>query len=444
MDITLEKTLPNNLEVERCILGAILLECALPSDLRADDFYLDSHRKVIACMQEMADKGENINLVSLKNALQMRNELEAVGGAAYLASLTDGLPRLELTPQYYRIIRSKAALRKIIQISNESMARGYQDEEQPEVIISSILDGCDQANAILDESGGLQPIGDLISPVFAEIEARANNKMTGAFATGFIDLDRLLSGGVRSQNAFVVAGRPGSGKTAFATNMILNMGKKGVPCALFELEMSAQEIIERMICQSGQVDGGRLRTGFLNKEDWQRITRAAGDLSGYPIFIDDSTGIGVSDIRSRIRKAEQKNKIKFNICAVDYIQLLQPPSSLRRNADDNSMMAAVSKGLKFMAKNMDIGVIEISQLSRASEKRRDRTPQLSDLRSSGQIEQDADVVTFVYREEMTDPTEENAGLSQIILAKQRNGPTGEVQLAFNRQFTSFHDLYSEE
>ena len=443
MDISLEKTLPNNLEAERAILGAILIDCAIPADIRATDFYLDSHRRIVESMKDLADHNEAINLISLKNYLMVKGELEAVGGTAYLASLTDGIPKLEMAPQMFRIIRSKAAARKIIHIGNEAMVRAYEDKEDPQTIMSGILDGCDEANAILDESGGLVPVGDFVSPVFSEIEARANKKISGAFATGFVDIDHMLSGGIRPTNEVIVAGRPGHGKTAFTTNMMVNMARNGIKCALFELEMSTQEIIERMICQIGRVDGARMHTGFLNKEDWSRISRAAGDIVELPIYIDDSTGIGVSDMRARVRRCQQKYKIKLDVCGVDYLQLLSPPESLRRNADDNAQIAAVSKGIKFMAKSMDMGLIAVSQLSRASERRRDRTPQLSDLRSSGQLEQDADIVMFVYREEMSDSTEENAGLSRIILAKQRSGPTGEVQLAFTKQFTCFDNLFQE-
>jgi replicative DNA helicase len=443
VDISLEKTLPNNLEAERAILGAILIDCAVPADIRVSDFYLDSHRRIMACLQALAERGEPLNLISVKNYLQINNELESVGGPAYLAGLTDGLPRLELAPQYYRIIRRDSALRRLIQMGNEAMSLGYMAEEEPQEIISKVLDYCDEANSILDESTGLVSIGELVSPVFKEIEARSDNKATDAFPTGFKDVDRILAGGIRPTNSVTIGGRPGHGKTAFMTQMLINMAKTGTVCALFELEMSIQEIIERMICQLGRVDGARLRTGFLNKEDWNRITRAAGDLCSFPIYIDDSTGIGVADIRSRIRKAQQKYKIKFNICGIDYLQLLSPSKSMRKNADENAQTAEISKSLKFMAKSMNMGVIPVSQLSRSSEKRKDRTPQLSDLRNSGQIEQDADVVLFVYREEISDPTEENAGISKIIIAKQRNGPTGEIDLAFTKQFTCFDNLYQE-
>lgn len=441
--LNINKILPCDLDAERAILGAILLDCAIPADIRATDFYQESHRIIINCMQELADKGEEINLISLKSALQSAGRLEACGGVVYLSSLTDGLPRIEVAPQMLRMIRSKSALRRLIQVGSEVVERAYSDQEDPLDIIAAIQDGCDDAGAILDESTGLVHVGDMVNAVYTEIEGRSNHKNSNAFPTGYYDLDGLLSGGIRPQNQVVVAGRPGSGKTAFMTNMILNMGKGGITSALFELEMSAQEIIERMICVEGRVDGGRMRTGYLTRDDWMNITHAAETLVKCPIYIDDSTGIRVSDMRARIRKAQQKYKIKINICGVDYLQLLSPPERTRRDADENATVSAISRGLKFMAKNLDIGVVAVSQLSRASEKRKDRTPQLSDLRSSGQIEQDADIVMFVYREEMSDPTEANNGRAQIILAKQRNGPTGEVILAYSRQHTAFNSIYRE-
>jgi replicative DNA helicase len=439
MDISFEKTLPNNMEAERAILGAILLDCSLPSDVKIEDFYLDQHRSLLETLQEINDRGEKIDLITAKNALQLKNQLEAVGGAAYLVSLTDGLPRLDMVPQYLRIIRRTRALRDLIKINSECLNRGFQDEEEPSAIIGSMMDACDEVNSMLDQGSGLRKISDLVETVYAEIEARANTQTTGAYATGFIDLDKMLSGGIRPQNQVIIAGRPGSGKSAFLSNILINMAKKGIKCAFFSLEMGYMEIIERMICSLGCVDGNRIRTGFLNKDDWNKITRAVGELCDLPIWIDDSTGITVADMRSRIRKIHEP----IQIMAADYLQLISPPERLRRNADEFEVTAAVSKSLKFMAKSMDLGLLTVSQLSRASEKRKDRRPQLSDLRSSGQIEQDADVVMFVYREEMADPTEENTGTSQIIIGKQRNGPIGDVKLAFEKEYTLFHNLYED-
>ncbi len=443
MDISLEKTLPSNLEAERLLIGAILMDNAVPTDVKVSDLYLDQHRRILESMISLSESNEPINVLSVKNALQNKNQLEAIGGAAYLASLTDGLPNLELAPQYIRIIRRDSALRRLIQMGNETMARGYGAEEEPQDIINSVLDACDEASGICDSEKGLRPISDYIGPVFQNIEARANNQVSDAYSTGFVDLDKMLSGGVRSTDQFVLAARPGNGKTALAMNMAINLGIKGIDTAVFSLEMGAHQIIERMISQIGRIDYQRMRSGFLNREDWRKISTAAGELSELPIYIDDSTGVTVADIRSRIRKLRPKSGGKIQVNIIDYLQLINPPERLRRNADDNSVTSAISKALKALAKNLDVAQIVISQLSRASEKRTDRRPQLSDLRNSGQIEQDADVVVFIQRQEMGDPTEENAGLADLIIAKQRNGPTGEIRLAFSKEYMRFDSLYSE-
>jgi replicative DNA helicase len=446
MDISMDKTLPNNLEAERMLLGAIMMDNAMPSDAKVSDLYLGQHRKILEFMKELVDRNEPVNMLSVKNILQLNDSLEAVGGAAYLATLTDGLPNIELAPQYLRMIRRESALRRIIQIGNEAMTKGYDATLDPQEIISKILEDCDEASGIIEIESGLKPIGDFVNPVYSELEARANGQHTTSFSTGFIDLDRLLSGGVRRGNLFVVAGRPGQGKTAFATNIILNMAKKRIACAFFSLEMGALEITERMLSALGKVDGNRMRTGFLNRDDWSKITRAAGELMQLPIYIDDSTAISVSDIRSRVRriKPNGSDSGSIDVILVDYLQLMVAPEKFRKNADEQAITAAISKGLKNTAKNMNVAMVAVSQLSRASEKRTDRRPQLSDLRSSGQIEQDSDIVAFVYRQEMGSPTEKNIGKAEIIVAKQRNGPIGDIKLAFAKELTSFSDLYEGE
>jgi replicative DNA helicase len=438
-EISLEKRLPVNMEAERYLLGAMLLDCAMPADAKPGDFYLEAHRKIFNCMSELFEKGEDVNLFVVKNRLQACSELETVGGVAYLVGLTDGIPRMDMAPQYIREIRNMAALRRLIQMGADTMARGYQAEEAPRDITTSVLDACDEVNSMLQEDEGLKPIADLVGPAFKQIEARANRQSSGAYPTGYTDLDRMLSGGLRPTNQTLIAGRPGSGKTAFATNVALNISKTE-PVAFFSLEMGAGELIERMIASEAEVDLCRLNTGFLNKQDWGRICKAAGDICNLKLWIDDSTGISVSDMRSRIRRI----RAGIKVCVVDYLQLLNPPERLRKAANEYEQVGAISKSLKFMAKSMNIAMVSLSQLSRAPEKRRDPKPQLSDLRSSGNLEQDADNVLFVYREELASPTDENSGLADIIVGKQRNGPIGEVKLGYVKQFTKFTNLYQED
>lgn len=439
MDISLEKTLPWNSDAERMFLGAVLLETAMPADVSPDDLYLDGHKRILRSMKALSDRSEPINLLSVKNELQINGELEAAGGAAYLVSLTDGLPRIELAPQYIRMIRRSAALRQLISVGNNAVIKGYSGEEEPQDIINDLIQGCDNAATMLEENAGLKHIGSYVSDVYRELEARSNQKQSDAYSTGFTEIDRLLAGGVRPQDQVIIAGRPGHGKTAFLTNVIINQAFKGINCAYFSLEMGSLQIVERMLSVIAEVDGAKMRMGYLNREDWIKLGRAAGALSQLPIYIDDSTSITVADVRARIRRIS----ISIQMVGIDYLQLLSPPESLRRNADETTQISAISRSLKFMAKNMNLGLMTVSQLSRASEKRTDRRPQLSDLRSSGQIEQDADVVMFVYREEMRNPTDENAGLSEIIIEKQRNGPIGDVKLAYIKNYTKFANLWPE-
>jgi replicative DNA helicase len=440
-EISLEKSLPCNLEAEQMVIGAIMLEESVPEGCDPADFYMEAHRRIYSAAVDLFEKGEPVNAFSLKNELQFRNQLEMVGGAAYLASLTNGLPKMALAPQYIRAIKNCAAARRLIQLSNESMTMAYQFEEPVEAMVSRVIAGCDQISGLLEEGQGLKHIGDLIGPVFKTIESRSNHESADAISSGFTDLDRLLSGGFRPQNNIVIAARPGHGKTALLSNMLINMGMKGVPSAFFSIEMGAFEIIERMISQIGEVDGNRLRTGFLNKDDWNKVSSAAGIISELPIYIDDSTNITTAEMRARVRRI--RGKVEIKVIGLDYLQLINPPEYMHKNTNEFQQMAAISKSIKFMAKETNTVVLNVSQLSRESEKRKDPRPKLSDLRSSGQIEQDADVVMFVYRAEVNNQTEENVGVGELLISKQRNGPLGDLPIAFLKQYTKFTNLYEE-
>lgn len=378
-DFSLEKTLPYNLDAERAYLGAALLECAMPAEAELGYFYLEGHRRILSAMKRLSDRNEPINIISVKSELSIHGELEAAGGAVYLVSLTDGLPRIELAPQYLRMIKRDAALRSLIKMGGEVMALGYDGSIEPEELVTKAMELCDSVSEMTDDTGGPKHISDILQATYTEIEQRSNSKITGAYPTGYTDLDKMLSGGIRPQNLFTIAGRPGSGKSSVSVNMLLNQGAKGIPCILFSIEMGESEIMERMLCCEAMVDFGKIRTGYISREDWIKINQAAGRISQYPIWIDDSTDIAVSDIRIRIRRLKKEIALAY----VDYLQLLKPPASMRKNADDTAQITAISKGLKFMAKSMNIGVVALSQLSRASEKRTNRRPQLSDLRGSG-------------------------------------------------------------
>ena len=444
-DISLEKSLPNNLEAERSILGAILLDdkavLTVFETIRSQDFYLESHRRVFEKMLQLMNSSRPIDTVTLKEELQRANELEIVGGAAYLASLTDGLPRAMNIEHYARIVKQKSTLRRLIQVSNETMARSYQNEESAEEVLQHV------EKAIFDIAGqqfhtGFSPISPIVSDVFKQIEELSNRKapVTG-LESGFVDLDRMTAG-LHPSDLVIVAARPGLGKTSLCLNIAAHAAirvRKSV--GIFSLEMSKEQLVKRLLCAESRIDAHRVNTGYLNKEDWHRLSRASGDLSETKIFIDDTASITIPELRSKARRLSLEHGLDLII--VDYLQLMS--GSTQRYENRTQEISQISRGLKGIAKDLSVPVIAVSQLSRAIESRtgEHRKPQLSDLRESGSIEQDADLVLFIYREEMANPTEENNGLAELIISKQRNGPTGTVQLAFSKQFTRFDSLYQE-
>ena len=445
-DISLEKVLPNNLEAERSILGAVLLDdnaaISVFENLKSQDFYLESHRRIFETMIQLTNNSQPIDLVTLKEELQRANELESVGGAAYIAGLTDGLPRAMNIEHYAQIVREKSTLRRLIQISNETMARSYQDQESAEEILQHV------EKAVFDISNqqfrtGFTPIVPIVSNVFKEIEELSNRKepVTG-LETGFSDLDKLLAG-LHPSDLIIVAARPGLGKTSFCLNIAEHVAiQQHKSVGIFSLEMSKEHLVRRLLCSQARIDAHRINTGFLSKEDWNNLSRASGDLSETKIFIDDTASVNIPELRSKSRRLSMEHGLDLII--VDYLQLMS--GSTQRYENRTQEISQISRGLKGIAKELNLPVIAVSQLSRAIESRtgEHRKPQLSDLRESGSIEQDADVVMFIYREEMVNPTEENSGLAELIIGKQRNGPIGSIPLAFSKQFTRFDSLYQEE
>ena len=443
-DISLEKTLPCNLEAERSILGAILLDDrsihVVLETLRRDDFYLESHRRIFDRMAGLAADASAIDLITLKNELQRADEIESAGGAAYLASLTDGMPRAINVEHYAQIVKEKATLRRLIQVSNEIMARSYQSEESAQDILF------DTERAVFDIANrqfqtGFAPIEPLVSAVYEEIEKVANRKtlVTGV-ETGFTEFDKMTAG-LHPADLVIVAARPGLGKTSLCLNIAQFVAlKKHQSVGIFSLEMSREQLVKRLLCGEAEIDSHKVNTGYLNKEDWTKLSRAAGALSQAKIFIDDMAAMSMTEMRSKARRLKLEHGLDLLI--VDYLQLMS--GSSQRYENRTQEISQISRGLKALAKEIAIPVIAISQLNRAIESRRgDHRPQLSDLRESGSIEQDADVVVFIYREDMADTTAENQGVAEIIVGKQRNGPTGTFQLAFMKQFTKFANLYQE-
>jgi replicative DNA helicase len=437
-----EKGLPSNLEAERSILGAILLDNSVCNQamelMRRDDFFLDSHRRIFDKMILLSERGSSIDLITLGEDLRRAGELEHVGGAPYLSSLIDGVPRTDTIEPYVKIVKAKAILRKLITASNQIIARAFDEEDDPDVI----LDQAEQSIFQIAEDrvrAGFQHIGDVAQRRLEQIEQMSGRpEMITGIPTGFTDFDQMTSG-LQRQDLIIIAARPSMGKTAIALNMGLNAAKNFHTIGIFSLEMSAEQLVSRLLCAEARVDAHRLRTGYLNREEWARLADALRRLCETKIFLDDTPGIGVLEMRAKTRRLKAEHGLDLLI--VDYMQLMSGRGRIESRQQEVSQ---ISRDLKILAKELNVPVIALSQLSRATETRSDHRPQLSDLRESGSIEQDADVVCFIYRDEVYNPTDENRGTAELIVGKQRNGPTGAVPLAFLKEFTRFENMWKGE
>jgi len=434
------EALPHSDEAERAVLGAILLDnrCfdRAQEVLSAEAFYSVRHQKIFGVLAGMVDSGTAVDLVTLKNALDGRGELEACGGPAYLASLLDGVPRSANVDHYARIVREKAILRELIRTSQEILASAIR----PEGSSDDLLDEAERSIFRIAESrlgGGFIPISVSAERSIKWIEelTRRQELITGV-ATGFSQLDEMTSG-LQPADLVILAARPSMGKTALALNVCSHAAlRQGRTVGIFSLEMSHQQLFVRLLCAEGKIDAHRLRTGRINKEQWHSIIKVYDALSAAPIFIDDTPGIGIMEMRAKARRLKRERGL--DLLVIDYLQLMRG-----RGAYDSRQqeISDISRSLKELSKELNIPVLALSQLSRAPEQRGgDHRPQLSDLRESGAIEQDADVVLFLFREELykkDDPEVE--GKAELIIGKQRNGPIGTIRLVFIRQFTRFAD-----
>ena len=450
MDVSVEKSLPHSDEAERAVLGAVLLDNMLFDQaseiLTIDDFYLDGHRKIFSRMLVLSSDSRAIDSLTLRQELQKRSELESAGGAAYIASLLDGVPRISNVEHYARIVKEKSILRKLIHSSNEILIRSFSDKEDP----SHLLEQAEKAIFEISQEkmgSGFTDLQNLLSKTYQDIESMYKRKeLISGIATGFVDLDRLTSG-LQATDLIIVAARPGLGKTSFAINVAQHAAIKDQrTVGIFSLEMAAQQLVTRMLCGEARVDAHKVRTGYLNKEDWSRLAKAVSKLAQARVFIDDTPGINIVEMRSKARRLKAEHGLDLLI--VDYLQLMSGVSMGSRVRFENRQqeISTISRSLKGLAKELNIPIMAISQLSRAPEQRRgDHRPQLSDLRESGSIEQDADVVMFIFREDLYKKGEdlEEEGVVQIIIGKQRNGPTGVVKLAFVEQWTKFENLARE-
>ena len=445
-DISLEKTLPNNLEAERSVLGAILLDdkafLSVFESLKPEDFYLDSHRKIFERMVHLINISRPIDLITLKEELQKANDLEASGGAAYLAGLTDGLPRALNIEYYAAIVKEKSTLRRLIRAASEIMARGYRDDDTADEILQAA------EKAVFDIAGqqfrtGFREVAPIAGRVYNEIEERSHRKapITG-LETGFFDIDKITAG-LHPSDLIIVAARPGLGKTSLCLNIATHAAiRKKKSVGIFSLEMSEDQLVKRFLSSEARIDQSRINTGFLTKDDWMRLQHAHGDIAESKIYIDDTVNVPITELRTKARRLSLEKGLDLLI--IDYLQLMSGSGS-NRYENRTQEIAQISRGLKGIAKELNIPVIAVSQLSRAVESRRgdDKRPKLSDLRESGSIEQDADIVMFIYRENAEDPAGDRNGTAELIIAKHRNGSIGTVKVAFSPQFTKFDNLYQE-
>ena len=446
-DLTLDTGLPANLDAEKTILGAILLDNAAHSEaaehITPDDFSLDSHRRIFLRMSELVDTGRTVDIVTLSNELSRYKEVEAVGGVAYLASLTEGLPRRPVIEDYIRIVKDKSLLRRLMGICSAAIAKAA-DQSQDAI---GVLDETESQLLEASQSGlsqGLQTIDTIVRGSFGSIDNLYNHRgdITG-LETGFTDFDRMTSGLQRGE-LIIIAARPSMGKTALAINIAQNAAiRRNAIVAIFSLEMSKESLLRRMLASQASVDQQKIQKGFFGRAEQEQLQGALSLLVESRIFIDDSAASTIAEMRAKARRLKQ-NAGGLDLILIDYLQLMSatmPGASKRGFENRVQEVSAISRGLKAMAKELQVPVIALSQLSRSNEKRDDKRPMLSDLRESGSIEQDADVVAFIHREAYynrdEDQSAEDKAKSEIIIAKQRNGPTGIVRMHWNSAFTRF-------
>ena len=440
-NIALEKGLPANIDAEKFILGSLLLDDArfldIGGSLSEEDFALEKHRRIFQRMSELHQRGERIDRVTVANELLRRNELESVDGLGYLVSLDDGLPQISNLDAYVRIIREKATLRRIATTAQHMMNRALLAEEDP----NEILAGAEETLLrIGDQRGqkGLMTPQEVIEAYEGGINAFLDpSKRIRGTSTGFVKFDEM-TGGLHSGELFILAARPSMGKTALALNMAWYVAAKLFqPVAIFSLEMSQESLLTRMLCAAARVDSHRFRTGYLNEQERQKLRAAASQMVEAPIYIDDTSGANLMDMHARLRKLKQQLG-SIGMVVVDYLQLM---SVRGRSENRNQEVSQLSRGLKLMSKELDCPFLVLSQLSRATETRQgDHRPQLSDLRESGSIEQDADLVGFIFRPEVYQRDRADLqGVAELILAKQRNGPIGKIDLVFLHSQTRFEN-----
>lgn len=436
-ELMFDRVPPQNLEAEQAVIGAILLQAealiTAMERVRSEDFYSGPHRQIYEAMVEIAENNQPVDLVTLTAHLQDQQVLEEIGGVSYLAKLANSVPTAANVDYYAQIVEEKSMLRRLIRTATNIVSDGYANSEDVGVLLG------DAEKKILEISNrrsgsGFISIRDVLMEVFEKVEQLyADKGGTTGIPSGFTDLDRMTAGFQRS-DLIIVAARPSVGKTAFALNIAQNVGVRArETVAIFSLEMSAAQLVQRMICAEANVDAQRMRTGHLEGDDWEKLTMAIGSLSEAQIFIDDTPGITVAEIRAKCRRLKKEKGL--GMILIDYLQLISGRGKAGENRQQE--VSEISRTLKQIARELEVPVIALSQLSRGVEQRQDKRPMMSDLRESGSIEQDADIVSFLYRDDYYDKESEKKDIIEIIIAKQRNGPVGTVELVFLKKYNKF-------
>lgn len=433
---TLQRVPPQNIEAEQSVLGAMLLEkeaiLSASEILKGEDFYKESHKKIFEVIIDLYDKNEPVDLITVSEELRKRNALEEIGGITYITALANSVPTAANVAYHAKIVKDKSIMRKLIHVSTKLVSMGYEEGRDVEEVL-------DEAERMIFEIAqrrsmeGFASIRDVVIETFDMIEQLYKNKgrMTGV-PTGFLDLDEMTSG-FQPSDLIIIAARPSMGKTSFALNIAQYAAiREKVPVAIFSLEMSKEQLVQRMLCAEAHIDSHKLRTGNLDEDDWPKLARAMGPLSEAPIFIDDTPGINIMEMRAKARRLKAEKGL--GLILIDYLQLMQG----RGNSENRQQeISEISRSLKALARELRVPVVALSQLSRAPEMRQDHRPILSDLRESGSQEQDSDLVAFLYRDEYYHPDTDKKNIAEVIIAKQRNGPTGVIELVWLDKYTKF-------
>lgn len=438
-NLALEKIPPQNLEAEMAVLGSMLLDQDAISvsceSLDKESFYKDSHKKIFEAILDLYNANKAVDLITLTNELKKNNLLEDIGGVSFLTALANAVPTAANINHYVHIVKEKSILRTLINNATRIVSMCYESEGN----ISEVVDNAERFIFEVSDRrahGTYMHLKEIVKDSIETIDRLYQKKahVTG-IPTGFIDFDTKTSG-LQPSDLIVIAGRPSMGKSALAIGMAEYAGViEKMPLAIFSLEMSKEQLVQRMLCSHAKVDAHKVRTGYLATSDWPRLTAAAGKLSEAPIFIDDSPAISVMELRAKARRLKSHHDIQLII--LDYMQLMRGSAGIENRQQE---ISEISRSLKALARELRVPVVAISQLSRAVESRQDHRPQLSDLRESGAIEQDADVVVLILREEYYNPTPENQGVTEVNIAKQRNGPVGTLKLAFIKEYTRFENI----